>query len=473
MASRYYNPRLAQKVGAAEAGQYMSIAPAVAGGVAAFERQQAKQLKQQELRFEKRKVEAQAFKKALEDRDNILYEVQKNLAKSKKRIDIAPPAAKNRAIALSDIAKQNYKQLQDAIKQGRITRGAALMWEDENVNKYIQDADNLLDKYPEIIANYSASPPSMINSSKDINISNKIAKQEFEFDENNNAIIRSEDGKKIIATIPFDELSNPTYIPVDTEAFTTAFNTVNTAADKAASKGKSLESMQKDVKAALSGLNFTPEQALSIAFDYLGKEQPEYINIEDFKDENGEINISKFKRTIDEDGDGTFGEPEDLNLWVKNKLAEAASNAYEGYKEDYADKFEPPSPTVSEEKEIKIKENISFANNQLKNIKLPKNSKGMIDVDSTVFNRLLNNLNLSVDKAGSYNANDNKIISVKSNITNKTLNFSSDMTESEFNRAVLLLSGSTPEEAMGMYPDYEAPANKSEVINIGSLPIKK
>lgn len=356
MASRYYNPRLAQKVGAAEAGQYMSIAPAVAGGVAAFERQQAKQLKQQELRFEKRKAEAQAFKKALEDRDNILYEVQKNLAKSKKRIDIAPPAAKNRAIALSDIAKQNYKQLQDAIKQGRITRGAALMWEDENVNKYIQDADNLLDKYPEIIANYSASPPSMINSSKDINISNKIAKQEFEFDENNNAIIRSEDGKKIIATIPFDELSNPTYIPVDTEAFTTAFNTVNTAADKAASKGKSLESMQKDVKAALSGLNFTPEQALSIAFDYLGKEQPEYINIEDFKDENGEINISKFKRSIDLDADGISGEPEDLNLWVKNKLVEAASDAYEGYKEDYADKFEPSSPTVSEEKRQRNKQ---------------------------------------------------------------------------------------------------------------------
>ena len=153
MASRYYNPRLAQKVGAAEAGQYVSIAPAVAGGQAAFERQQAKQLKQQELRFEKRRLEAEAFKKEMVRRDDILYSVQKNLAKAKKRIDGAPAAIRDRVITLGNMAKVNYNQLQNAIKEGKLGRGAALMWQDDNVNKYIEQADTLLDKYPEIIKN--------------------------------------------------------------------------------------------------------------------------------------------------------------------------------------------------------------------------------------------------------------------------------------------------------------------------------
>ena len=362
MASRYYNPRLAQKVGAAEAGQYVSIAPAVAGGQAAFERQQAKQLKQQELRFEKRRLEAEAFKKEMVRRDDILYSVQKNLAKAKKRIDGAPAAIRDRVITLGDMAKVNYNQLQNAIKEGKLGRGAALMWQDDNVNKYIEQADALLDKYPEIIKNYSENAPSMINSAADIEISNKIIGQEFTLDENNNAIVETSSGEKI--TVPFDELANPTYIPVDTEAFTTAFATVNAAADKAASKGKSLDSMKKDINAALAKLNFTPEQALSIAFDYLGKEQPEYINISDFKDKDGNIDIAKFKSGINMDGDKKPGEPEDLNLWVKSQLEKAAIDAYDDYKKDYADKFKT-DPSKDENTKLDAEEYAEELNNAL------------------------------------------------------------------------------------------------------------
>jgi hypothetical protein len=106
-------------------------------------------------------------------------------------------------------------------------------------------------------------------------------------------------------------------------------------------------------------------------------------------------------------------------------------------------------------------------------MKLPKTSKGMIDVDSTIFNRLLNNLNLSVDPAGSYEAGEKKIITIKSNITNKPLSITSDMSTAEVNRTLLMLSGATPEEAMRRYPDQSGPIEESEVINIGSLPVKK
>jgi hypothetical protein len=213
---------------------------------------------------------------------------------------------------------------------------------------------------------------------------------------------------------------------------------------------------------------------LSIAFDYLGKERPEYINIEDYRDADGNIDIAKFKtdKVTDLNNDGNIDENE-LNSWIKSQLVEAAENAYDGYKKDYADKFEPDTPTATEEKEKQTQQNINFATDQLNKMKLPKTSKGMIDVDSTVFNRLLNNLNLSVDPQGSYVAGEKKIIKVKSNITNKTLNIMSDMPIAEFNRTLLMLSGATPEEAMKRYPDQSGPVEESEVINIGSLPVKK
>ena len=129
--------------------------------------------------------------------------------------------------------------------------------------------------------------------------------------------------------------------------------------------------------------------------------------------------------------------------------------------------------TATEQKEIQTQKNITFATNELNKMNLPKTSKGMIDVGSTSFNRLLNNLNLSVDAAGSFDTNGEQLIKVTSNLTNKTLNFISNMTEAEFNRAVLLLSGASPEEAMKKYPDNQGPSEQNEVINIGSLPVKK
>lgn len=475
MASRYYNPRLAQKVGAAISEQYVSIEPAIEKGRIAYQREEAKQLRKQQLEFEKRKLEAAEFAKEMKRRDDVLYTAQKDLYKSEKNFDTAPPAVKARVTNLLVEAKENTAALNSAIKNGSVTKGQSVEYTDA-INKKVKKAERLLELYPEIVKNYSENKPSMINSSTDIKISNKIGAGEFEIAEieSEDKVIVKNDNNEIIATIPLDEAVNPTYIPEDYEAFATAFSTVNEAAKKAASKGESIDNMKQDVKSALSTLNFTPEQSLSIAFDYLGKERPEYINIEDYRDADGNIDIAKFKtdKVTDLNNDGNIDENE-LNSWIKSQLVEAAENAYDGYKKDYADKFEPDTPTATEEKEKQTQQNINFATDQLNKMKLPKTPKGMIDVDSTVFNRLLNNLNLSVDPQGSYVAGEKKIIKVKSNITNKTLNIMSDMPIAEFNRTLLMLSGATPEEAMKRYPDQSGPVEESEVINIGSLPVKK
>jgi len=347
MASRYYNPSLAQKVGAASAEQYVSITPAVEKGQMAFERQQAKQLKQQELRFEKRKLEAEAFRKALENRQNLAAKTLDKIQKAEWSIDTMPVQSKALLTLMMKDAKNRTKELNDRILRGDIGEAGAVMIR-ESINEDVKRGNDIANAMPKILKNYLDAEPSMINSSEDIEISNQIMGGKFEL--GFSPTEKDEEGRsKIIAKvkvnnknfeIPFDEIANPTYIPVDTEAFTAAFTTVNAAADKAASKGKSLDSFNKDIDATISGLNFTPEQALSIAFDYLGKEMPEYVTIADFTDKNGNIDIAKFKSNIDMDNDGKFGEPEDLNLWVKSQLKKAATDAYEDYKKDYADKFD-------------------------------------------------------------------------------------------------------------------------------------
>lgn len=481
MASRYYNPRLATSLGAAQGERYVSLEPAVAGARQIIQRGVAERKRNELLKIKQRQEEAKAFAEEMERIDDVLYTVQKNLADEGNLIEKAAPAIKARVTALATLAKDNYDILQTGIKKGQIKRGAAIIWQDENVNKYIKDAKDLLESWPEIIGNTAANPPSVVNPSTVLKISRRKMEGAFTFDKEGMANIYDDDGKTILKKMSIDELKNLDYIPVDTEAFTTAFSAVNTAADKAASKGKSLDGMLADVDAALSGLNFTPQQTLSIAFDYLAKERPEYADLKKYTNENGEIDTKKFVEGIDLDGDGgkgdgVPGEPEDLNLWVKQQLKDAAAAAYEGYQKDYEDKFSTDDKqTESDKKRIQLEKNVEFAVTQLAEIKVPITSKGMIDVDSVYFNNLLNDLNLSADKGGAYQpkGTDIKIIPVKSNVTNKILNFSTEMTEAQFNRAVLILSGATPEEAMRRFPDQSGPVEESEAISIGNLPIKK
>lgn len=349
MASRYYNPGLAQKVGAASAEQYVSIAPAVERGQIAYQREEAKQLKKKELEFEKRKLEAEAFKKALENRQNLAAKTLDKVQKADWAIDTMPIQTKSLLTLMMKDVKNRTKALNDGILRGDIGEAGAVMMR-ASIDEDVKRGNDIANAMPKILKNYLDAEPSMINSAEDIEISNQIIGGKFEL--GFSPTEKDEEGRsKLIAKvkvndknfeIPFDEIANPTYIPVDTEAFTAAFTTVNAAADKAASKGKSLDSFNKDIDAVVSNLNFTPEQALSIAFDYLGKERPEYVTIADFKDKNGNIDIAKFKTKMigDLDGDGEVGDRDDLNLWVKSQLKKAATESYEDYRQDYADKFD-------------------------------------------------------------------------------------------------------------------------------------
>lgn len=296
---------------------------------------------------------------------------------------------------------------------------------------------------------------SQVNTEKDLLLDKMRIEGDYTIKENtaffniNNEIIEK----------PVSQLSKGfSLIEQDHIAYNDLLNKVATTAKKTAAQGKDKTALDYEITEGINNLKLTDMQYLTIAVDqlgYTGDFDMETIRAE-AKDENPDkIDNQKLRNEI--------------ILFVENNIRQSANKAFAAY-------FEPKDPkdiTATDKKEKQTQQNIAFATDQLNKMKLPKTSKGMIDVDSTIFNRLLNNLNLSVDPAGSYEAGEKKIITIKSNITNKPLSITSDMPTAEVNRTLLMLSGATPEEAMRRYPDLDGPVEESEVINIGSLPVKK
>ena len=348
MASRYYNPRLAQKVGAAEAPMYTSISGAVEKGRIAYERETVKQLQKKQIEMQQRQAEAAAFKKEMERRDDILYNITKQQEKISKPIELLPAQLKGIATSLAEEAKIEYLEIQKAIQKGLLTKGQAAIEMENGPNAKINKINSIISGHAELIENANFKKPSVVNDSKSLKITNKLIEGNYNVNKDGEIVIMDDDNKTILQKIPLSEANKVNYIEEDTEAFNNAFVSLNSAMDSAAKSGKRWESAKREIDLIVDQLNFTPEQALSIAFDYLGKERPEYANLKNYQNKDGSINIEGWKKTIDADDDGIFGEDEDLNKWVKDQLKEVAENSYEGYKKDYKDKFDTDKNNTSE-----------------------------------------------------------------------------------------------------------------------------
>lgn len=467
MASRYYNPRLAQSVGAAESTPYVSLTPAIEKGQIAFERGRARSLKKQALELERKKLEAEAYNKKLKELDDTLIAVNKQKKDSKAGIDGLPASAKGFITMSSQLAVDNYNKIQQDVKSGRISKADAVLRVDKEVNSIIDRNNYIIDNYNELIDSTNLLEPSSINSSADLDIAKKQISGEYilNYDANTDQLIAEfqNDKGEIIKSIPLNEMNKPAYKVVNTEAFSTAIGTINDIADKAAKAGKSQKSFENELSASIDSLNFTPDEVMSIAFDYLAKEKPEFANLKDYEGKIGE-----WVQTIDTDGDGVPGEDEDLAAWAKNQLKTIGNNAYSGYQKDYnktddIDDFKL-TPTQRLQKQ-ETQERIEYTKNALPALSLPRNNKGFIDLDSTVFSRELAKYNLVPDIAGSYETEGgSRIIKVKSNSTNKTHNITSDMSEAEIKGIILQLSGATPEEAKKAYPTEQLPLNFDQYI---------
>lgn len=472
MASKYYNPRLASIAGAAQGKPYISATPNIEKAFAKFDR--VLEIKRRE------KIQQQKENdKALAD---IYYTTQKflqNLYEEEKNIP-----EKHKAGLLQGYASQ-LKEITKKSKDPNIARAESLLLQQtafSNLNKI----DN---SYKKISDALKPTAELIKNKKYDADLVDPEALKNFKKLAEGSWIVDTygDEGYEKIKFEGSEEaidinsaIESASLIPDQSELHSTITKNMIDAAEEFEKSDYPIDvfkdkvnneilSGQLDYKAALSlagKIGLGGENNIDLKRLALASREDNDFTYEDVEiDENGNFN-STGKVISGEDG---------LIEAVKDHYRKTAANYAKQFETQRVENEKPEitKPTATEQKEIQTQKNIAFATNELNKMKLPKTSKGMIDVGSTLFNTLLSDLNLSANPKGSLDANGKQLIEVKSNLTNKTLNFTSNMTKAQFNRAVLLLSGASPEEAMKKYPDNQGPVEENEVINIGSLPVKK
>ena len=333
MASRYFNPRLAAG-GAAEVDPYFSARGAAAEFQQAYQIATAQKQRQKALEIEQAKLERKALEAQYKRQQDTLLELRKNKQASN---DISgyPIGIQKIATQLAQEAKRSEAEIKGLINNGRINTLQALEMQDEFVNSKIKKAKKILDNHNSLVTDGEQSESSVINSSIDLAMDTALLNGNFEsFDTNTGEAVVIDPETNVRKPINLYDTTSLSANKVQTERFNETFQELNKASEVAARRGQSQKAFENEIDSVISGMKFTPEETISIAFDYLGAKQPEYIKKDDFMT-NGEFDLSKFVvRVGDSDKDGEITE-QDMDHWVKSELAKAAKGSYKDYYNDY------------------------------------------------------------------------------------------------------------------------------------------
>ena len=433
------------------AGPVVPIGSIAAAG---FEKGQkkvkAEQLAKQQADFERRKLEAERLTKQNENTNKILDALYKNKDKVRVNGELLKGYWKEQNLLGAAQVKQNELKLTERIKSGQLGKYDSLIAQDDLVNTPLSNLKEAADKYvgfadavDEVKANLSSSvsadQATKINGilSGDKEIINQVSK---ELDISPSNLLNVETLEKL------------GYMSADTSGINTLFDATQKSAQSAASKGADMTGYIKKVEQDLAQLTLTDKQYVSAAFDFLGKTTPGFTNPFDsyIEDDMRAAFDAKDPNLLDTNGDGD-SMPE-IKAFVHKAMIEGAKDAYEGYKKDYADKFEPKDDSKTNKKELQRIKHLEIATPLINETKIPRDKNGNVAVDDVLFTSLLARLNLAVDSRGAASGDTGSAISVKSNITNKTLNITSNMIDSDVKNALMLLSGSTVQEANESYP---------------------
>lgn len=333
MASRYFNPRLAAG-GATEVDPYFSARGAAAEFQQAYQIATAQKQRQKALEIEQAKLERKALEAQYKRQQDTLLELRKNKQASN---DISgyPIGIQKIATQLAEEAKRSEAEIKGLINNGRINTLQALEMQDEFVNSKIKKAKKILDNHNSLVTDAEQSESSVINSSIDLAMDTALLNGNFEsFDTNTGEAVVIDPETNVRKPINLYDTTSLSANKVQTERFNETFQELNKASEVAARRGQSQKAFENEIDSVISGMKFTPEETISIAFDYLGAKQPEYIKKDDFMT-NGEFDLSKFVVHVgDSDKDGEITE-QDMDHWVKSELAKAAKKSYKDYYNDY------------------------------------------------------------------------------------------------------------------------------------------
>ena len=446
------------------AGPVVPIGSIAAAG---FEKGQKAIKDIQAKQFEQRKLEAENYNKKRKETEKILSDYIKDQKEFDKRI---PPNNYGQIITEKSVElKKSRNNVENEIRKGNIGLADSMKATQKDqqtlkkLNSGIGSYEEWMKIYGEIHDNLSSTV-----GSKNVDIVNSMAKG-LVFKQGKDTVVKNEKGEAIhtfkdkepldiYSPETFEELN---YISPDTSGINALFDATQKSAQAAASKGADMMGYIKKVEQDLTQLTLTDSQYISAAFDFLGKETPGFTNpFDSYIEEDMRAAFESKDPSLIKDKGGEVGNIDEIKAFVHNAMIEGAKDAYEGFKKDYADKFEPKDDLKTDKKELQRAKQLESAMPLIEQVKIPKDDKGNADINNVSFTRELARLNLAVDKGGAF-GEDDKVIEVKSNITNKKLNITSNMLDSDIKNILMLLSGATTQEANESYPlDREGPLSE-------------
>ena len=332
MASKYYNPQVARSLGAAYVKPYVSAAAGVEKGMKRMERMQNAQI-------EGKKAKAAEWEKQIKEANNNwigYYDKIKNAPDELEKLPKGPlreyflKEFKNDKKNFREYLNPSYDNVQRSVEHGKIKTKQS-------------ETIGLIKEIPQRMLALDPQNVSVANSPKASKLINAQFEGKFTINEETKEVIFND---KSLGSIHLSKFGQVDYIPVATEKFGEKTAQLDTILDGIAKNKTSPAKVRQEIVRELGDLNLTREEAISVAFDYFGKEQPGFINLTKPEMENimayeGDsdawinANLDVLDKNNDKDVDA--GE---LNAWIKEQLVEAGQNAYGKYTEKYVEEID-------------------------------------------------------------------------------------------------------------------------------------
>lgn len=330
MASKYYNPQVARSLGAAYVEPYVSASAGVEKGMKRMERMQNAQI-------EAKKAKAAEWEKQIKEANTNWIKYNDKIKDAPNELAKLPESLQEYFLKDFKTDKENYKEYQSPSYDN--TQRSI---EHQKIKGKQSQTISLIKDIPQRMLSLNPLNVSVANSSKAGKLINAQLKGEFTVD--NKGMINFND--KSLESIPVSKFGEIDYIPVATEKFGEKATQLDGILDGIAKNKTSPAKVRQEIVRELGDLNLTREEAISIAFDYFGKEQPGFINLEKPEMKNimsfegdSEAWVNANLDVLDQNNDKNVDAGE-LNSWVKEQLVEAGQNAYGKYSDKYAEKLD-------------------------------------------------------------------------------------------------------------------------------------
>tara|TARA_B100000902_G_scaffold106819_1_gene108632 strand:+ start:124 stop:1515 length:1392 start_codon:yes stop_codon:yes gene_type:complete len=450
MPSRYYNPRLAKNLAEAYKQEVYDFATPVEEGFKPLI-ELTKKRDEQRIK-EKEKYDLQKEK------------IQKEQTAFFKDMPIVDPKVLDSSIrdfATKDMfnKQQLYRQAvetltgYDRVVTTKNIANDINYWKNVNTNLASYQEDYIDRHNPQ---QEGGSRMSKVNDAVTLEIDRRKANKEFDVIEKDGkyfAVFEPQEDSAIEETTMIDfDAWDKSFIPVErqTKKYVDTIDDFEKMIDvsKRELRWEDDATNLDEIEKKLDSLEFTKDEALSIAVDFLGKEQESYA---------GEV-------MKDLDGDGVAGTIDDINMFIKDQLRQGVKTKLTDLRKAYENQMQASTdvkpPTATEIKEQQRTENYTYVGDALEQFKLQmqegqpdiiKDQINWLQAESTFFKDMASGMGFSgfVNVTG----DNDEVIAVE--VTNEVTNNKAYIpvatnTEGVIKR-LMIAAGASPREADAYY----------------------